>query len=358
MKIALVLERFGAGGTGLYAVRLATGLAARGHAVTVFAVAGAPVDGVDLRPLRVPVRRGVLGLAALVHASQAIPRHEFDVVSGFGRTLGHDVFRAGGGAHAAWLDVRKTLDGATLAVAKAPRDLFERWIDRRAVTEAKRVIANSDMAANDLYTFYSVPAERVRVVRNGVDATRFRPDADRRTSGRASLGVPDDGRVAMFVGHGFLRKGLATAADAFLRVAGPADRFVVLGHDAHAERHLRPVRASLRERLVVLGSVADPERWLPAADATLLPTWYDAAANTTLEAMACGVPPVTSTRDGNAELLPHDLIARPGDVAGFAAALSAAWEGAFGPLVREAALRWPDVRNTEATENVYHEIAP
>lgn len=356
MKIALVLERFGDGGTGRYAVRLATGLVARGHAVTVFAIDAVAVEGVEVRPLHVPVRRGVLGLDALVRASLAVPRREFDVVAGFGRTLGHDVFRAGGGAHAAWLDARTRLDGAHLAVAKAPRDLFERWIDRRAVAGAKRVIANSDMAANDLYTFYGVGADRVRVVRNGVDAERFRPDADRRAKGRARIGVPEHGRVAMFVGHGFRRKGLAIAADAFLRVAGPADRLVVIGHDAHAERHLGPVRAALRERLVVLGSVAEPEQWLPSADATLLPTWYDAAANTTLEAMACGVPAVTSTRDGNAELLPADLVAAPGDVNGFARALSAAWDGGFGPVVRETALRWPDVRNTEATENVYREI--
>jgi UDP-glucose:(heptosyl)LPS alpha-1,3-glucosyltransferase len=288
----------------------------------------------------------VLGLAALVRASLRIPRREFDVVEGFGRTLGHDVFRAGGGAHAAWLAVRTGLEGSHLAVAKAPRDAFERWLDRRAVTEARRVIANSEMAANDLQICYGVGADRIRVVRNGVDADRFRPDPDRRAKGRARIGVPEGGRVAMFVGHAYRRKGLATAVEAFARVAKPADRFVVLGHDAHAERHLTPMRATLGPRLVALGPTDAPEDWYPAADATLLPTWYDSAANTTIEAMACGVPAITSTRDGNA----------PGDSAGFARALTSAWEGRFGEAVRTIALRWPDVRNTEATENVFHEM--
>lgn len=337
MKLALVLERFGDGGTGLYAVKLARGLQARGHVVTVFAGRSRLIEGLDVRPLSMPLRYG-LG-----------PRGPFDVVAGFGRTLGHDVFRAGGGAHAAWLEARGTWLG--------PRDHLERWIDRRAVTHARLVIANSDMAANDLQANYRLAANRVRVVRNGVDGERFRPDADRRARGRAAIGVPDGGRVAMFFGHGFHRKGLATAGAAFARVASAADRLVVVGHDAHAERHLAPLRATLGARLVVLGATAAPEQVLPAADATLLPTWYDAAANTTLEAMACGVPAVTSSRDGNAELLPPELIAAPGDSEGFALALLAAWEGGFGPIMRQTALRWPDVRNSEATENVYREIA-
>ena len=52
-----------------------------------------------------------------------------------------------------------------------------------------------------------------------------------------------------------------------------------------------------------LGPRADPERLLAAADVYVLPTAYDPAANTTLEAMACGLPVVTSCMNGAAEIV-------------------------------------------------------
>src|SRR5690606_30301299 len=187
---------------------------------------------------------------------------------------------------------------------------------------------------------------------------RFRRDPDRRRAARAAWGVPDEGRVALFLGNGFRRKGLAVAGRAFARVAGPDDRFVVAGADAHAARWLRPLSRALGDRLIVLGRVADPEAVLPGADATLLPTRYDAAANTTLEALACGVPPVTSSRDGNAALLPDPalVVEDPEDMEAFARALSHAWESGVAAGCRRAAEHWPVSRNGEAMEALYQEL--
>jgi len=215
------------------------------------------------------------------------------------------------------------------------------------------------MAARDVCAAYGIPEDRVRVVRNGVDGTRFRPSPERRRSARAAWRVPEGGRVALFLANGFHRKGLPVAARAFARVAGARDRLVVIGGDAHARRMLSPWARKLGDRLVVQGPAPQPERWLPGADATVLPTRYDAAANTTLEALACGVPPVTSGRDGNAEVVPDPglVVDDPADVAGFAAALSHAWSTpGLGPGCRRAAEAWPVSRNGEALEALYWEL--
>lgn len=363
LNVAFVLRRFATdGGTEKYVADLARHLVGRGHEVHVYcAEVAAPADGVRFHPLRPAARRGLLGVVALARAAAAVPLDAHDVVQGFGRTLRHHVYRAGGGVHAAWLAARDhTLARRTLG-ALSPTDAVERWIDREAMRRARLVVFNSEMAARQAGALYGLPADRARVVRNGVDAERFRPDAERRAAARAGWGVPDDGRVALFLGHGFRRKGLAVAAAAFERAAGPRDRLVVVGRDAHAERWLRPLRERLADRLIVAGATTRPEDALPGADATLLPTLYDAAANTTLEAMACGVPAVTSARDGSAEIVGDRrlVVEDPADVDGFAAALATAWaeRDRLGAEARKIATAWPVSRNADVMESIYRELA-
>jgi UDP-glucose:(heptosyl)LPS alpha-1,3-glucosyltransferase len=216
------------------------------------------------------------------------------------------------------------------------------------------------MGADDVVAQYGKPMSQVRVIRNGVDSERFRPDEHRRERAREAWNVPEGGRVALFLGNGFVRKGLRTAANAFMRVASPSDRFVVIGGDSHEARERAHLLEILGGRLVFQGPAALPERWLPGADATVLPTAYDAAANTTLEAMACGVPPVTTARDGNAERVPDPrlVVRAAADVDAVASALHHAWErgGAIAPALRQVALDWPVSRNGEAMEDLYREL--
>jgi UDP-glucose:(heptosyl)LPS alpha-1,3-glucosyltransferase len=79
-------------------------------------------------------------------------------------------------------------------------------------------------------------------------------------------------------------------------------------------------------RLVLEGPRRDPEALLPDFDVLVLPTRYDPFANATLEALACGVPVVTSARNGAAAILPEPwmVVDDPDDAPGFAAALERA----------------------------------
>src|SRR5205814_694448 len=62
-------------------------------------------------------------------------------------------------------------------------------------------------------------------------------------------------------------------------------------------------RERLGERVVFAGPQQDPRRFLGAADAFVLPTLYDPLGNAVLEALACGLPVVTSRRCGAGELV-------------------------------------------------------
>jgi UDP-glucose:(heptosyl)LPS alpha-1,3-glucosyltransferase len=213
-------------------------------------------------------------------ARRALDAEAWDAVMGLGRTGGHQLYRAGGGSHLAALrathPLRRWID---------PADWLEIALDRRAVRSARICIANSELGARGLREDYG--AERVQVVYNGVDGDRFCPDPQVRAAVRAELGAT--GPVALFLGNGFRRKGLDIAIEAV-----PAHWALwVAGGDAP-----HPAPPNVR----FLGSQANPERLLQSADVMVLPTRYDPFANTCLEAMACGIPALTTPSNGAAEL--------------------------------------------------------
>jgi UDP-glucose:(heptosyl)LPS alpha-1,3-glucosyltransferase len=160
-----------------------------------------------------------------------------------------------------------------------------------------------------------------------VDLARFHPArAERlRAPARGEVGIAPDAWVALFLGSGFERKGLATALDAFARVGDASSRLLVVGKgDAKAYR-ARAERLSLDQRVLWLGPRADPARWLAAADAVVLPSRYEPFGNVHLEALASGVPVVASARAGGAEVVEDGrtgAVVEPEDAAQVATALT------------------------------------
>jgi UDP-glucose:(heptosyl)LPS alpha-1,3-glucosyltransferase len=120
----------------------------------------------------------------------------------------------------------------------------------------------------------------------------------------------------------------------------------------------------LGDRVRFAGRVADPEHYYAAADIFALPTFFDPFANATLEAMASGLPIVTSRQNGAAEILRPGvdglIVDRPDDVEGLAEALASladpAMRSALGGQARQTALRFPWERPLERTLEVYGEV--
>jgi UDP-glucose:(heptosyl)LPS alpha-1,3-glucosyltransferase len=133
---------------------------------------------------------------------------------------------------------------------------------------------------------------------------------------RARLGIPEGALVYLLVGSGFERKGVATSIEALAKVPPPA-WLVVVGKDRHIDRYRSLARRSgVADRVALTGPQVDPKPSYGAADAFVLPTIYDPLPNAALEAMACGLPVVTTTKSGAAELLrEHDagLVCPAGD---------------------------------------------
>jgi teichuronic acid biosynthesis glycosyltransferase TuaC len=179
----------------------------------------------------------------------------------------------------------------------------------KALRRASRVFAVSD-SLRQIAVRLGVPAGKTRVVGNGVDLAKFR--AIPRQLARSELGIPDDATVLVSVGGLVERKGFHRVIDTMpaLLERFPKLRYLVVGGpgpegDMSADLRSQVKRLGLERSVAFLGTIA-PERLhvpLSAADDFVLATRNEGWANVFLEAMACGLPVVTTNVGGNAEIV-------------------------------------------------------
>jgi UDP-glucose:(heptosyl)LPS alpha-1,3-glucosyltransferase len=231
-----------------------------------------------------------------------------ELVQSYERLLCCDVYRAGDGVHRAWLD--EWLRGASAFNRwRVESSFYHRYlldIERRLFASPwlRAVICNSKMVRDEIHERFGLSLEKLPVIYNAVDSAVFSPELKQhRADVRQKLGVPDTATVFLLVGSGYARKGVATAIQALTKLPSNTYLFVV-GRDKSARRYRRLARhLGIARRVVLLGAQDDPRPFYGAADAFVLPTLYDPCPNAALEAMACGLPVVTSTKCGVAELV-------------------------------------------------------
>ena len=206
----------------------------------------------------------------------------------------------------------------------------------RALKAAARVFAVSD-SLRRLALELGVAEGNTEVVGNGVDTTRFYP-VDRMAA-RSRYGLPDDARVLVSVGALVERKGMHRVIDCLpaLITRHPTLHYVIVGGggpegDMRIELDAHVARLGLGARVHFLGALPPDElKWaLSASDVFVLATRNEGWANVFLEAMACGLPVVTTAVGGNAEVVCRDELGRVvpfGDAAALQRALEEALSG-------------------------------
>jgi UDP-glucose:(heptosyl)LPS alpha-1,3-glucosyltransferase len=237
-------------------------------------------------------------------------RHRPDLVQSHERIPGCDVFRAGDGVHRIWLQERARGMGVLgrIGLALNPYHRYTLRAEKRLFSHPalRAVICNSALVREQVRAF-GVDAAKLHLIYNAVDAQRFSPALRaHRAEVRAQHSLPDSAIVFALVGSGYHRKGVDQAIRAFARLPSSA-RLVVAGRDKHPGRFAaRANKLGVAGRVVFAGPLEDVGPLLGAADAFVRPTLYDPLPNACLEAMAAGLPVVTSTQCGAAELLvPH-----------------------------------------------------
>jgi UDP-glucose:(heptosyl)LPS alpha-1,3-glucosyltransferase len=365
MDIALCYESVlpSRGGAETYIGDLARRLARDGHAVHLYASrwdAAALPPATHYHRLDVPtgprfLRPWRFGAAC----ERALARHAHDATLSFDKTWGQDVLYPQGGLHAAsahhnllkypdaisrrLAEIGKWLDPASWSFAR---------LERKQYLGAKRplIVVNSRMVQRHFEQFYGIAPERIRVVHSAVDPLRFAADdrLKRRHDERERWGVSPDSVVGLFVAMNYRLKGLTPLLNAFALVRENNARLVVVGHPNTARYQRLAKSLGIGDRVSFLGHRDDPKDCYFAADYLVHPTFYDPCSLVALEALACGLPVITSRFNGASELLspPTDgvVIDNPHDAPSLAAAMKRMLDRGYlrdaGAAARQAAARW------------------
>jgi len=235
-----------------------------------------------------------------------------DLIQSHERIAGCDVFRAGDGVHRVWLRERARAMGIAgrIGLALNPYHRYTLRAEKLLFADPalRAVICNSAMVRGQIRELFGVPDAKLHLIYNAVDSNRFSPALrTHRAAVRARYSLPESAIVFVLVGSGYHRKGVLQAIRALAQLAHGA-HLLVAGRDKDPGRFAaRARRLGVAGRVIIAGPIDDIAPLLGAADAFVLPTLYDPLPNACLEAMAAGLPVVTSTQCGAAELLAaHD----------------------------------------------------
>jgi glycosyltransferase involved in cell wall biosynthesis len=317
MKVALVYRNFSLGGSlERDVVLLAKGLVARGVEVHCYCNPDArtvDLDRVEFHDVRPLVRsRSRFGqpletASFAASATRAIrrDRDRYDVVDVTGVSAWEaDVVTVHGVTKALqrrWPEdagraYRAARTRAILGPVLRPQIAVARTIERvQFRSRLPRVIAVTDEVRRDLIEVHAVSPDRIDVIHPPVEVERFR-----RADGgavRAELRLEAAEAVLLFVGHDFARKGLANAIGALVGLPDTV-HLVVVGEGERGPFENLAGHAGVRERVHFVGPTEEPERYFAAADVLVLPTLQDPWGITLVEAMAAGVPAVTTAVAG------------------------------------------------------------
>ncbi len=320
VKIGFVRRGYSpSGGAECYLKRLAEGVCKAGHQAHLITTAEWPAEAWPLGPMTKLRGRSPQQFADEVEEVRA--GLGCDILMSLERVWQCDVFRAGDGVHRAWLRRRAEVD-TTLRKLKAVFSRKHRSILRLEEYlfghgGARRVIANSGMVKREIIECYGFPADGIDVVYTGVPLELFRSATEQRQDARTALGLSADDLVAVFAGSGWSRKGLKFAIAGVEACGNPRMQLLVAGRGNRSRYASRAVR--------FLGEVSDLPALYAASDIFLLPTIYDPFSNAALEAIAAGLPVITTSGNGVAEIMQDgvhgSIIANPADVGAITAAL-------------------------------------
>jgi UDP-glucose:(heptosyl)LPS alpha-1,3-glucosyltransferase len=236
------------------------------------------------------------------------------VTIGFDKISGMDVLYPQGGLYAATsahnlLKYRRTWMRTLVHLLKLVDPSHQSFLAlERAQYRDRRplVVAISDMVRRHFEQYYDFPADDLRVVRIATDPHRF-DECDRprrRVEWRQHWGLAPEDTVALFAGLNYRLKGLEPLLHAVRRLPDrPPFRLLVAGKPDTAAFVRLARRLGIAKRVRFVGYCADMRNCYFAADFFVHPTFYDPCSHVVLEAMACGLPVITSRFNGASELL-------------------------------------------------------
>ncbi len=201
----------------------------------------------------------------------------------------------------------------SVAETAAEREQAVRYeIERRTMAGSDRIVALTAVDRAQMIRHYGALAP-IEVIPGGTDLDRFRPTP--RAAARQALGLPDRGKVALFVGRIQRLKGLEVLLRAFARLGDLDAQLVVVGGQRGIGQESREIgrvqhlaaKLGVADRSRFVGAVAHEQLplYYSAADVTVMPSSYESFGLVAVESLACGTP-VVATRVGGLSSIVRD----------------------------------------------------
>jgi UDP-glucose:(heptosyl)LPS alpha-1,3-glucosyltransferase len=321
-KIALAMEKFSryAGGAESYAVALASTLIEKGWDVHLYGEAwdNEPKEAVFHKiyiPKYLPAWFKLL-LFAWKH--KIMVRHEpYDVIMGFGNTIYMNVYQSHGGVHQ-FSTARKVYSEKNVFLRIIKRVFIllsikywtRAWIEAAPFRLKPRpiIIAIANMIKDDMELFFHTKPGEIEIIYNGVDTNRYNQTLRSRLRGnlRKQWGVNKNDTVFLFVSYDLKKKGIEPLVEAAanLKKSGGGDfKIVVVGGKPYHSLEKIIAKLDIKDKLVFTGRVKSTEEVYANSDVFVLPTYYDACSLVVIEAMASGLPAITTIYNGAAGII-------------------------------------------------------
>ena len=373
MKIAIIRQKFVLyGGAEQFVQGYVHQLAEAGHDIHIFATQWSPSNHPNIHLHHVPsykLNSFIRTLSFARFAAKAVSKEPFDIIQSHEKTWKQDVYRVGDGCHKEWLEQRKrllpALKGFFLTfnpfhrlILSIEKNLFESG-------QCKKFIAISEMVKKDILKHYNCPQEKISVVYNGVDLKRFHPDNTNkfRDSIRKQLNIPDNRFLILFVGSGFERKGLKGLLKATQYLQSEDWNLLIMGK-GRWNKFLKFAPENLRDKIIYKEPVPEIEKYYSAADIFILPSIYEPFGNANLEALASGLPVITTRHCGASDIIQHEqnglIVENPESSKEVAEKINTLFDPALrkfiGKNARALAEQYSVDKNTQAMLRLYQEI--
>jgi len=393
MKIAFIIYNFSEskGGVERYAYDLARYLAREDNQIHIFChyldAKTAENEPANVIFHQVPAAGPAAALKYLSFAANAekmLRADRFDIIQHFGRTYYRDnkkspyitkqVYRVGSGCHWEYLKEQhpsmSNIFGRLIQYLN-PRNQIIMHLERKSFLASpdKKIIAISKKVKSEIQQYYNIPDHAIRIVYNGIDAARFNIGNREkyRKEARAKEGFTDDNIVLLFVGSGFERKGLRYAIEGLARL--PEEKranlkLLVVGNGSIPKYQSLAKKLGIENQVVFAGAQSNIEKYYAAADIFLFPTLFEPFGTVCLEAMASGLPVITTVIAGASEIITDAIdsfiIPKPSDTATIAEKIlflmDKVWRDNMGKAAALTASKYSFENNFRQVKEVYAEV--
>lgn len=233
------------------------------------------------------------------------------LIFGMDRTTFQTHLRLGNGIHQAYLFHRKNYEKKLKAWSFQWNPLHKKILEleKKALEHPhlRKVFVNSEMVKQEALHFYSIDPKKIEVVPNGVEWKEMELDffnwqeEKKKTLEKNKLDL--SAYYFLFIGNGFQRKGLVPLLKAFSLLKKKEAYLLVVGKDKNLSFFKKLTHAlKIEKKVVFLGEQEKTTPFYQVADCLVIPSFYDPFANVTVEALAMGVPVITSSYNGGKEV--------------------------------------------------------